>query len=103
MNVRCPYCNRMQHFDEEEWQDMAEYDTSSSDTGCHTGLCPDCGADCCWTCQEVSAAGNPSVVLNIPTSSRQFARMSSFELDDLPRLRPRQEQPPMPRNPRYPF
>ena len=76
METTCPYCGEDIWFENDEWEDMME-----GPNGCVIGHCPECEADCCYTCQHVYSVGTGSDI-----------RMSQI----------RQQERPL-QNPNYPF
>lgn len=53
METTCPYCGEDIWFEIDEWDDMID----DSPAGCVRGHCPECEADCCYTCQRVYTSG----------------------------------------------
>ena len=76
METVCPYCGEEIWFEDDQWDDMLDETGESA-----RGICPECGAECCYICQHVYRPGISSM-----------ARM--------PQIR-RRERPLQ--NPNYPF
>ena len=54
METVCPYCGEEIWFEDDVWDDMLDGGTLSE---CARGICPECGADCCYTCPHVYIVG----------------------------------------------
>ena len=78
MDTVCPYCRQEIWFGDDEWDDMVD---DSNEDGCVRGICPECEADCCYTCQHVYASG---LTLQV----------------EMPQVRQREQ---LLQNPNYPF